>query len=157
MHTEYPFLWQCALPHLAAFTFGIAAHLSFWIRYELDGWINWILLCSFLLHHAFAFLILSLTNQSLVTAYVYALRLELSHLFGLALSISIYRVFFHRLRRFPGQIGSALSVFGRAWVIFLSGERATLLTHALHLKHGDVVRTGDWPLRAYEIVAHNVC
>jgi hypothetical protein len=155
MRTEYHFLWQ--FPHLAAIASGVAAHLAFWIRYELDGWINCILLCSFLLHHAFAFLVVSLTDQSLITAYMYALRLELSHLFGLALSIFIYRIFFHRLRRFPGQIGSALSVFGRAWVIFLSGERATLLTHALHLKHGDVVRTGNWSLRAYDVVAYDIC
>lgn len=55
-------------------------------------------------------------------------------------SIGIYRIFFHRLRRFPGPLSLRLSKF--AFIpIDIKGHRPRSLA-ALHRKYGDVVRVG---------------
>lgn len=60
---------------------------------------------------------------------------------GLLLSIGVYRLFFHRLRRFPGPFAAKLTKFHAA---YHAGKTAQLHRErvALHKKYGDVVRVG---------------
>lgn len=60
--------------------------------------------------------------------------------FGVLASIGIYRLFFHRLRHFPGPRSWALSKFA-LMTTDVKGLRPRAL-EAAHQKYGDVVRTG---------------
>ena len=59
---------------------------------------------------------------------------------GVLASIGVYRLFFHRLRHFPGPKSWALSKF--AFVnADINGLRSTAV-HEAHRRYGDIVRTG---------------
>lgn len=59
---------------------------------------------------------------------------------ALFISMTIYRVFFHRLRKFPGPFLASVT---KLWHVFhtLSSQNHVLLNY-LHDKYGDFVRTG---------------
>lgn len=61
---------------------------------------------------------------------------------GLVSSIGIYRLFFHRLRHFPGPIPSRISRFYDA---YLSGKsiQYNVEIEKLHDTYGDFIRTGQ--------------
>ena len=57
-------------------------------------------------------------------------------------SMTIYRLFFHPLRHFPGPVLARVSKF---WHVFrLSGLQNQLLLEDLHQQYGDIVRIGMW-------------
>lgn len=60
---------------------------------------------------------------------------------GLTLSISVYRLFFHRLRKFPGPFLARLSRF---YAVSLAAKDVQyyLEVGKMHEKYGDFVRTG---------------
>ena len=60
---------------------------------------------------------------------------------SLAISMLVYRAFFHRLRRFPGPFAARLTRF---WSVYKSSKdlQYHLVLEELHKKHGDVVRVG---------------
>jgi hypothetical protein len=62
---------------------------------------------------------------------------------GLFLSIGIYRLFFHRLRHFPGPIGAKLS---RLYATLLASRNIQYYKEVenLHRQYGDFVRTGKY-------------
>lgn len=64
-----------------------------------------------------------------------------SFMTGLTASISVYRLFFHRLRRFPGPWAAKLSRFYNARLAYKSLQYNREL-EKLHKKYGDFVRTG---------------
>lgn len=61
---------------------------------------------------------------------------------GLVSSIGIYRLFFHRVRRFPGPVLSKLSRFYDA---YLAGKdvQYNVEIEKLHETYGDFIRTGQ--------------
>lgn len=61
---------------------------------------------------------------------------------ALLLSIVTYRVAFHRLRRFPGPFGAAVS---RWYTLYLASKNVQyhLEVQDMHSKYGDFVRTGE--------------
>lgn len=60
---------------------------------------------------------------------------------GLLLSISVYRLFFHRLRNFPGPLGSKLTRFYDAYLA-AKDVQYNVEIQRLHAQHGDFIRTG---------------
>ncbi|KAL1640901.1 hypothetical protein SLS58_006517 [Diplodia intermedia] len=60
---------------------------------------------------------------------------------SLAISMLVYRAFFHRLRRFPGPFAARLTRF---WSVYKSSKdlQYHLVLEELHKKYGDVVRVG---------------
>lgn len=78
-------------------------------------------------------------NDSAHAARTSALIL-LSYSATLFTSIVIYRIFFHKLRQFPGPIGARVSKF---WHVGkLLGQPNFKLLDDLHQQYGDFVRTG---------------
>ena len=65
----------------------------------------------------------------------------LSYGSSLFTSIAIYRVFFHRLSKFPGPIGARISKFWHVGKL-LSQPNFKVLDE-LHQRYGDFVRTGE--------------
>jgi hypothetical protein len=60
---------------------------------------------------------------------------------GLMSSIAIYRLFFHRIRSFPGPVGMKLSRFYAAYLNAKNYQFYKEL-EAMHETYGDFVRTG---------------
>lgn len=59
-------------------------------------------------------------------------------------SMTIYRIFFHRLRHFPGPFWAKMSKFWHVGKCI--GSQNHLVLDALHKKYGDFVRTGKWSI-----------
>lgn len=100
------------------------------------------------------------TWASLVGIYVNLFDISLLHsvatasyaglCFNLALatSIGVYRLFFHRLRNFPGPWGAKLSRF-YAVNLASKGLQYHLQLEKLHKQYGDFIRTGKlWEYRS---------
>jgi len=113
---------------------GIALHRTLFIHGEWHVHAPQIVLY----HLAyFTFVSIILTNaQWMITGYIIAL-------FS---SITIYRIFFHRLRHFPGPIWARITKIWHAWQ---ARHRTNyLLLEKLHNQYGDFVRTGmDYKLQ----------
>ena len=119
---------------------GLASHLLFFIRGE---------------HHLTGPLLLRLYVLAAVALFLFQLwwhgyrvrwAVEESALVGGAYvgalfgSMFVYRVFFHRLRKFPGPFWAGVSKFWQ--VARVLDSRNHLLLDRLHGKYGDFVRTG---------------
>ena len=66
----------------------------------------------------------------------------LSYSGSLFTSIAIYRLFFHKLRNFPGPIGARVSKF---WHVGkLLGQPNFRVLDELHQQYGDFVRPGEY-------------
>lgn len=68
--------------------------------------------------------------------------ISLSFIIGLITSIGAHRLFFHRVRKFPGPFFPKLSRFYFAHLTATVGQ-PHLYVQNLHKKYGDVVRTGQ--------------
>lgn len=128
---------------------GVAFHLA--IRNVEIDYRLWRLFCAYLL-----------IWTTLVGIYVKYLGFTLSYAVviasfagicfnaGLASSITVYRLLFHRLRNFPGPWGAKLSRF-YAVKLASKGLQYHLELRKLHDQYGDFVRTGECistPLRS---------
>ena len=71
----------------------------------------------------------------------------LSYTSSLFTSITIYRLFFHKLRNFPGPIGARVTKF---WHVGkLLGQPNFKVLDELHQQYGDFVRTGEYRSTAF--------
>src|SRR5690348_3554357 len=96
--------------------------------------------------HAGAFLLIfafqsSIGSDSITHNVVATTIVATAYLWGLLLSISVYRLLFHRLRRFPGPRLAALSKLWHVWKC--RDSRNHHLLESLHQKYGTFVRTGQ--------------
>jgi hypothetical protein len=64
---------------------------------------------------------------------------------GLFTSMVIYRVFFHRLRRFPGPVGAKVTRFWSAWITSREVKYHKEVAR-MHEQYGDFVRTGKYTI-----------
>jgi hypothetical protein len=87
---------------------------------------------------------LSLGELGLVGATAKASLVATSFNIGLVVSIGIYRLFFHRLRSFPGPFWAKLSRF---YATSLAAKNVQYYKEVkkLHEEYGDFVRTGRCP------------
>lgn len=121
---------------------GFAAHRIFFIKGEWH-----VQAPTLVASHIVVFLCLHLsailTRATYPTAILnVCVLLCYGYIAGLALSIVIYRLFFHRLTGagFPGPWYAPIS---NLWNVWASRDGKYYLTlHALHQKYGDFVRTG---------------
>lgn len=78
----------------------------------------------------------------------------IGYLLGLYASIITYRVFFHRLRRFPGP---KLASISKLWHVYNTLDaRNHKLLHGIHEQYGDFVRIGPNEIAAFHPDAHAV-
>ena len=71
---------------------------------------------------------------------------NITFLVSLFSSIGIYRVFFHRLRRFPGPFLARVSKLWHVWKCVKSRSQNHIVLDELHKQYGDFVRTGEFGL-----------
>lgn len=130
-----------ALPAFAAFS-GITAHLLLYRHGEWDVNAPKLVVIYIILFLAAVALERAANNSGLrLATEPCAAKAVGYHLLGLYGSMAFYRVFMHRLSRFPGPFLARLSNF---YVTALSARKLHLYeeTEKLHQKFGDYVRLG---------------
>lgn len=135
---------DCSRLVLSAAGFGILSHLSIFRTLPVEEY----LLKLLGLYLATFFVIGTVYKLSTdFSSLAILLRLSLiSSAFniGLASSIAVYRLFFHRLHRFPGPWLSKLSRF---YDTYLAGKNVqyNVEIEMMHKTYGDFIRTGKLP------------
>ncbi|ORX94170.1 cytochrome P450 [Clohesyomyces aquaticus] len=129
--------------HFIAVGVGILAHQGVFIRGE------WHLRGPYvvLLHLTVLFVSVGLTGNLQTPLYHGAL-----YLFGLFGSMVIYRIFFHRLRKFPGPTGAAVSKLWHVWKCRNSQNH--LVLESLYKTYGQFVRTGPNEITIFHPAAY---
>lgn len=132
--TVYSLKSTCA----AAAAVGVLSHVLYFIRgfREREGLA---IICVHLAAGTAVYL-KSAQTYGIVSGVAFACLVNFSYLCALSSSIIIYRLFFHRLRHFPGPIAAKITEFygpyrARNWKIHI--EDTKLLE-----KYGDFVRVG---------------
>ncbi|KAJ5716006.1 cytochrome P450 [Penicillium malachiteum] len=123
------------LPLSIGATLGIGMHLVLFIRGEWH-----VQAPDILLGHLLLFISLGVWVNE-------AGCIILGYLTALFSSIVTYRLFFHRLRSFPGPIWARISKIGHVWKA-RNAQNHLFLTD-LHHQYGDFVRTGPSELTIY--------
>jgi hypothetical protein len=125
---------------LIAAGLGIASHLAYFIRGEhhLHSVQLALLLFIFplLLWTSIVNLVVDIGTQNSLRL---SATLTATYLLSLTASILIYRIFFHRLRHFPGPFGAKISKLSH--VLRLLGKSDNYIqTDRLHKHYGEIVR-----------------
>lgn len=81
------------------------------------------------------------TGSRILNGHFNAIAAITSYLASLFTSISVYRLFFHRMRHFPGPKLAALSKLWHVWQC--RDSRNHLVLEALFQEFGSFVRTGE--------------
>jgi len=129
-------------PCLLAAGSGVLSHLIYFIHGIKDNKgleivLALLTLQCFLLITIFAY------TQSVASAVRLTGYLEFAYLSGLYTSMTIYRVFFHRLRRFSGPLMAKISKTGYGFYMARNSQYHVELLK-LHRKYGDIVRIGTF-------------
>lgn len=84
-----------------------------------------------------------LANQTVTTVMVRLVSSWTGFSSGLFLSLTIYRLCFHRCRFFPGPVAAR---FTRFYVAYLNGQKAQFYERLRHMhdRYGDVLRLGTF-------------
>lgn len=126
--------------YYAAAAFGVLFHLST-LNVVFDFKI-WLLLESYCTALIAIFLAqVTLLDFGLLSATARTLYIAISFSTGLFSNMLIYRLFFHRLRKFPGPFWAKISRF---YPVYLAAKKQQYLfdLQGFHEKYGDIVRTG---------------
>lgn len=125
------------LTAIAAFCLGVVVHVGFFIRGE------WHLQAPTIFVAHFIALILFFARQ-LISGFPLWSGIatpSVAYLFGLLSSLVVYRLFFHRLRSFPGPRMAAIS---KLWHVLLCRDsRNHHVLESWRQKYGKFVRTGE--------------
>lgn len=119
---------------------GLASHLLLYIRGE------WHVKAPFMLSiYGFSAILIFLVNLAICSQGIlsakYTTVFVLSYTISVLFSISIYRYFFHKLRRFPGPPLAGVTKFWHVWQC--RNSKNHLVLHSLEKDYGPIVRTGS--------------
>lgn len=134
------FQQQLARPSAVALAVGILSHVTFWGHGHHDPNTTAIVGC-----HILAYSVLvaySLVNNGFGQSMFGASVVSAAYLTGVFTSMTIYRLFFHRLRNFPGPFMAKVTKLYGPW------QSRHMKYHEEHdkllKKYGDFVRTGPY-------------
>jgi hypothetical protein len=134
MHSQFDVKELC----VQAVIIGLISHLLYWIRGLRTPQATRIFI-----FHLIAFITVSAVTtwyNGFLHGLSTATAVFISYFGGLATSMTIYRIFFHRLRNFPGPFGAKVT---KAYGLYISRNyQAHDEVKALFDKYGDIVRTG---------------
>lgn len=125
-----------------AFGLGVFLHITLFRRGEWDLAIPKVVLIYFLTTVGAVTWCITQGEDTLINATKGVAWLECYHFIGIGLSMAIYRLYFHRLRSFPGPYLARLSNGYHTW---LSAKNLSLYEEmqAIHQQYGDFVRIGE--------------
>jgi len=122
---------------------GALSHWTYFIRGEhhLDAPI--ILRLALLLPALTIVGLWQITSMTFVQSTIWTAQVVACYSTALWTSIIVYRVFFHRLKSFPGPLGASVS---KLWHVNKLAPRSDnyMLLERLHETYGDFVRTGGY-------------
>ena len=119
---------------------GVISHLGYFIHGEHHMQAPKLLRLYSVLPLIVFLLELSTYAQGFQEAFSATVAVVLSYATSLFSSIVIYRLFFHRLRDFPGPFPAKITKIYHAWRV--RGSDQYLWLENLHQQYGDFVRTG---------------
>ena len=125
---------------LLAGTAGVLSHLCFFIRGEHHVQAPAIVRTYMVLATTIFFLQLKAYNYEMRDAAIANSLILTAYAGSLFSSMITYRLFFHRLRKFPGPIMARISKLYHFWNIRHYDQY--LFLEKLHQQYGDLVRTG---------------
>lgn len=126
---------------LHAATLGIVSHLTFFRVLAVEEYLLGLLALYLTTVVAIVYAYFSVTDFSLFQVLIRVLWISTCYNVSLMSSVGIYRLFFHRLHRFPGPVLSKLS---RCYDTYLAGRNVQYNKEIekLHETYGDFIRTG---------------
>ena len=133
---------------------GVASHLLYFIRGDHNRYAHRWITRALTGITALALVVLYLEKFDYVRAAILTSLFAPSYFAGLYTSISLYRLFFHPLRRFPGPFWARLSNLYHLYIIRKSDNY--LVMQKLHEKYGPIVRTGTWAASSTKCAWTNV-
>jgi hypothetical protein len=116
--------------HLVIFNFDIDSHIVPLVSALMTVWISYTLS------------LLTVSGWLFTDAIIHSILVAVSFNAGLWTSITLYRLFFHRTRAFPGPWKAKLSRF-YAVQVHRDGLQMHLKMKELHHQYGDFVRIGS--------------
>ncbi|KAI1381207.1 benzoate 4-monooxygenase cytochrome P450 [Hypoxylon crocopeplum] len=126
--------------YLVACLIGVAAHLKIFIKGECHLRAPTIVVVHLIAIVSLPTILARGTPHDVAITFPIAVKLFATYSFGLFSSISIYRLFFHRLKGFPGPRIAALT---KLWHVYkCRHSRNHLELDTLHKQYGTFVRTG---------------
>ena len=120
---------------------GVLSHLLYFIRGDHNRYAHRWITRALTGIAALGLVVLHLEHYDVLRAAVLTSLFAPSYFVGLYTSITVYRLFFHPLRRFPGPFWARLSNLYHMWLIRKSDNH--LVMQRLHAKYGPIVRTGE--------------
>lgn len=126
---------------LSSASLGVLSHVSIFRSLPVEEYLYLLLGLYAAAFTGITVAALSLTELSVLHVLLRIGCLSTAFNTGLASSIAIYRLFFHRLHHFPGPVLSKVSRFYDA---YLAGKdvQYNVEIARMHEKHGDFFRTG---------------
>jgi glucan phosphoethanolaminetransferase (alkaline phosphatase superfamily) len=127
-------------PRTTAFALGTLLHILVLKNFELDVYIPHFLLICLISFTALCLAQIKIGVQVL-TAISNVTSISTWLAVGIFTSMIVYRLFFHRIRRFPGPLLARISRF---YAFYLSGKNVQYHVELskLHKEYGDFIRTG---------------
>ncbi|KAL2004524.1 hypothetical protein VTN00DRAFT_3409 [Thermoascus crustaceus] len=120
---------------------GVILHLSIFRTIFVELYLYYFMGLYLAAAMSISYAYLSLTEFSILESLTRVLVLGVSFNSGLVLSISVYRLFFHRLRHFPGPLWAKLSRFYDA-ALAAKNVQYHVEVAKMHENYGDFIRTG---------------
>ncbi|KAH7402975.1 putative benzoate 4-monooxygenase cytochrome P450 [Cadophora sp. MPI-SDFR-AT-0126] len=126
---------------ISAAGFGVLFHHSVLRNIEVDIYIYYFLSLFISTTIGLGFTYLSIKNFTIVQALARTTSVVTAFYTGILFSIGIYRLFFHRLRSFPGPLGAKLTRF---YTVRKASKNVQYYKEVakMHEKYGDFFRTG---------------
>lgn len=120
---------------------GVTVHLALFIHGEWHLYAPSIVIAHTSMTALFTALILFGSGSGVKHALAITVQTLLCYLLALFTSIGVYRVFFHRLRKFPGPL---LARITKIWhMVHCLDSRNHLVLEKVYKKYGPIVRTGE--------------
>ncbi|KAH8691814.1 cytochrome P450 [Talaromyces proteolyticus] len=127
------------MPLTGAICVGVTIHLIVFSRGEWERHVVTIMWSIFLCQALICAATLRFYGGLYLQSLLYTLTTMVGFSVGVFTSMSIYRIYFHRLRQFPGPLGARLSGFWSMGTA-LRGFQLYKKTQTLHRFYGDFVR-----------------
>jgi hypothetical protein len=124
------------------FLLGSFSHIILFKNFELDVWIPSFIFTSLVSLSSLSYYHFHYDALSPAATIVCTAKEASCFVLGIFISMTIYRLFFHRMRHFPGPIPARVSRF---YNLYLSGKNVQYHVELdkLHKQYGDFVRTGQ--------------
>ncbi|CAI6342209.1 unnamed protein product [Periconia digitata] len=125
----------------SAFVLGTLLHLNVFKNIELESYIPKFFFAGIISVTGLVYFYVAQTGLTVLASATRVASETSCLIFGIFTSMTIYRLFFHRIRRFPGPLAARVTRF---YSLYLASKNVQyhVELEKLHKQYGDFVRTG---------------